>query len=117
MCIIVKFCVVFTMSFTLTQVWGYMGMTVVLAAIAIPALLALHSGSLVALWLLLPLVLGGCGCLGGLMTSIGPSIYPAVSVTYMPSSGGPLLTGPVESTSQDCACMRRTVVAAPADVL
>eukprot|EP00775_Hariotina_reticulata_P009250 gene9250-9416_t len=58
------------------KVWGYMGVTAVLAVICIPALIALHSGSHVALWLLLPLMLGSCGFLGGFMTSIGPSIFP-----------------------------------------
>jgi len=71
----------------LVQVWGYMGVTAVLAIICIPALMALHTGSHVALWLLLPLMLGSSGCLGGLMTSIGPCIYPAVSPCTVASTG------------------------------
>ena len=54
-----------------------MGITLIGAAAVIPVMYALHSGSLAAMLVLVPLMIGLCGCMGGLMTSIGPQIYPA----------------------------------------
>eukprot|EP00878_Enallax_costatus_P009882 GHUV01010319.1.p1 GENE.GHUV01010319.1~~GHUV01010319.1.p1 ORF type:complete len:550 (+),score=105.42 GHUV01010319.1:1185-2834(+) len=59
------------------KVWVYMGISLIGAAVVIPVMYALHSGSLAAMFTLVPFMIGLCGCLGGLMTSIGPQIYPA----------------------------------------
>lgn len=59
------------------KMYVFMGITAFNAAVSIPLLLYLHSGSVVAQWLLLPLMLGVTGVCGGLMTSIGPQIFPA----------------------------------------
>jgi hypothetical protein len=54
-----------------------MACIVVGAAVSLPALLGLHSGNLVALFLLLPLMMGITGLLGGFNVSILPLLYPA----------------------------------------
>jgi hypothetical protein len=61
----------------LLQVFCMMAMILVSAAICLPVLLALHTGSLVALFLLLPLMMGITGSLGGFNVSIVPLMYPA----------------------------------------
>jgi hypothetical protein len=54
-----------------------MSCIVIEAAICIPVLLALHTGSLVALFLLLPLMMGITGLLAGFNVAILPLLYPA----------------------------------------
>ncbi|WIA30903.1 hypothetical protein OEZ86_000955 [Tetradesmus obliquus] len=59
------------------KVTCFMALVVAGAAICIPVLLALHTGSLVAVFLLLPLMMGITGLLGGFNVSILPLMYPA----------------------------------------
>jgi hypothetical protein len=59
-------------------VWTLVGLTIIDAAIVIPLLLWCQSGSLAATWVAPMLVIGLlCGSMGGLMTSIGPQVFPA----------------------------------------
>ncbi|KAI8467534.1 MAG: major facilitator superfamily domain-containing protein [Monoraphidium minutum] len=59
------------------KVWAYCGLVALITGLSFPALLWLHTGSMAALFVALPLMIALCGTLGGLMTSIGPQIYPA----------------------------------------
>lgn len=52
-------------------------MAVVVCAVSLPVLLALHTGNLVAVFLLLPLMMAITGLLGGFNTSVMPLVYPA----------------------------------------
>jgi hypothetical protein len=62
----------------LLAVWTLVGLTVIDAAIVIPVLLWCQAGSLAATWVAPILVIGLlCGSMGGLMTSIGPQVFPA----------------------------------------
>jgi hypothetical protein len=59
-----------------------MALSLGVAATSIPVMFALQSGKFVFLVVLLPGMLGVAGCLGGVISSIGPQMYPsAVRVT------------------------------------
>lgn len=58
------------------KIWAFLSVTVLLGVVALPVMVVLQTGHAVGLWLLLPLMLGGAGGLGGIMTTIGPQIYP-----------------------------------------
>jgi len=58
------------------KVWAFLAMTVLLGVVALPVMVVLQTGHAVGMWLLLPLMLGVTGALGGVMTTIGPQIYP-----------------------------------------
>jgi hypothetical protein len=60
----------------LLQVWCMMACIVAGGAICLPVLLGLQTGNLVALFLLLPLMMGITGLLGGFNVSILPLLYP-----------------------------------------
>lgn len=59
------------------KVWALMVVTGVIAAAIMPVMVVIQTAHPVGLWLLLPLMVGTCGILGGIMTTIGPQIYPA----------------------------------------
>lgn len=56
--------------------WVYLAVTGVVTTASLPAMVAIESGHALGLWLVMPLMLGLAGVLGGIMTSIGPQIYP-----------------------------------------
>lgn len=59
-------------------VWAMVGLTAVGAAICTPLLLWCATGSVAATWVAPMLVCGLlCGSMGGLLTSIGPQVFPA----------------------------------------
>jgi MHS family proline/betaine transporter-like MFS transporter len=59
------------------KVWLFMGISTIMGALVVPALLWLDTGTLAALFIAVPGMLGLAGLLGGLFTSIGPQIYPS----------------------------------------
>lgn len=59
------------------KVWALLVNTIIIAAVTVPVLMCLEAGYAVGIWLLLPLMFALCGITGGLMTTIGPTIYPA----------------------------------------
>lgn len=58
------------------KVWALMAFTGVLAVATMPVFAVFQTGNRVGLWMLLPLMLGLTGLIGGVMTTIGPQIYP-----------------------------------------
>jgi hypothetical protein len=58
------------------KVWAMVATAGVGAVAILPVMVVLQQGSPVGLWLLSPLMVGLCGVLSGLMTTIGPQIYP-----------------------------------------
>ncbi|WIA36065.1 hypothetical protein OEZ86_007421 [Tetradesmus obliquus] len=63
---------------TTPKVWAMVGLTAVGAAICTPLLLWCATGSVAATWVAPMLVCGLlCGSMGGLLTSIGPQVFPA----------------------------------------
>jgi hypothetical protein len=64
------------------KVWALMGLSLGVVATSIPVMFALHKGAFVYLMVLLPCMLAVAGCMGGVISSIGPQMYPsAVRVT------------------------------------
>ncbi|WIA20644.1 hypothetical protein OEZ85_005023 [Tetradesmus obliquus] len=61
----------------LPKVWALMGLSLGVVATSIPVMFALHAGSFVYLMVLLPAMLGVAGVMGGVLSSIGPQMYPA----------------------------------------
>jgi hypothetical protein len=58
------------------KLWVYLAGTAVVATAALPFLVVLETGHPIGMWLLLPLLLGSTGVLGGIMTTVGPLMYP-----------------------------------------
>ncbi|WIA40964.1 hypothetical protein OEZ86_004614 [Tetradesmus obliquus] len=61
----------------LPKVWALMGLSLGVVATSIPVMFALNAGSFVYLMVLLPAMLGVAGVMGGVLSSIGPQMYPA----------------------------------------
>jgi hypothetical protein len=59
------------------KVWALMALSLGVAAISIPVMFTLQSGTFVFLVVLMPCMLGLAGCMGGLISSIGPQMYPS----------------------------------------
>lgn len=53
-----------------------MAVSGLIAAAIMPVMAVIQTAHPVGLWLLLPLMIGACGLIGGIMTTIGPQIYP-----------------------------------------
>jgi hypothetical protein len=58
------------------KVWAIMAVSGLIAAVIMPVMAVIQTANPVGLWLLLPLMVGACGLIGGIMTTIGPQIYP-----------------------------------------
>lgn len=58
------------------KVWALLSVSGVIAVAIMPVMVVIQTGSPVGLWLLLPVMVGLTGILGGIMTTIGPQIYP-----------------------------------------
>lgn len=58
------------------KIWALLAAVGVCAVAVMPVLAVLQSGFPLGLWLLVPMLLGVAGIIGGLMTTIGPQIYP-----------------------------------------
>ena len=58
------------------NVWAMLTVVGVTGGIIMPVTAVLQTGHPVGLWLLMPLMLGVTGLMGGIMTTIGPQIYP-----------------------------------------
>lgn len=64
------------------NVWVFLAYTAVIAIVILPLMMLLESGHALALWLIVPALIGSTAIPGGIMTSVGPQIYtPATRTT------------------------------------
>lgn len=95
------------------KVWTLMSLCLGVSAVSIPVMFGLHSSAFVVVLLMVTLMLGACGCMGGLLTSIGPEMYPAgVRITGYAlgeSRVNPLLACWLTTTWLDKLCHDSTV--------